>query len=174
VQAVYRPCSRTDSFRAVKRLQFGSWTFVGGRPVNRRKIFRSAFERYVQASKQGQHLECVNMTTKKISYFVALLTIGLVLVACERLKIGDINADPSRYMNKEVTVAGEVTQSIGALGRGVYQVDDGTGKLWVFSDSRGVPSKGAKVGVKGHIIPTFTFLGVNYATVMQESDRRRG
>ena len=99
---------------------------------------------------------------------------GLSLVACDKVKIGDITRDPGRYMNKEVGVVGTVTQSVGVLGRGVYQVDDGTGRLWVFSNSRGVPSKGAKVGVKGHIMPTVTFLGINYATVMQESNRRAG
>jgi hypothetical protein len=65
-----------------------------------------------------------------------------------------------------------VTQSIGFLGRGIYQVDDGTGKLWVLSETHGVPSKGAMVGVKGRVIPTVTFMGINYATVMRESDRR--
>jgi hypothetical protein len=114
------------------------------------------------------------MTIKRLTYFVAVIALGLALVACERVKIGDINADPGRFMNKEVAVVGTVTQSIGALGRGVYQVDDGTGRMWVFANSRGVPSKGAKVGVKGHILPTVTFLGINYATVLQESDRRRG
>ena len=114
------------------------------------------------------------MNAKRFCCLVAVLMMGLALAACERMKIGDINSDPGRFMNKEVNVAGEVTQSIGALGRGIYQVDDGTGKLWVFSESRGVPSKGARVGVKGHIIPTFTFLGINYATVMQESGRRKG
>lgn len=34
-------------------------------------------------------------------------------------------------MNKEVIVAGRVTQSIGAFDHGIYQVDDGTGSLWV-------------------------------------------
>ena len=114
------------------------------------------------------------MTARRVCYFLSVLIAGLALVACEKVKIGDINADPGRFMNKEVGVAGTVTQSIGALGRGVYQVDDGTGRLWVFSNSRGVPSKGAKVGVKGHIMPTVTFLGINYATVMQESGRRAG
>ena len=114
------------------------------------------------------------MTIKRLTYFVAVISLGLALVACERVKIGDINADPGRFMNKEVAVIGTVTQSIGALGRGVYQVDDGTGRMWVFANSRGVPSKGAKVGVKGHILPTVTFLGINYATVLQENDRRRG
>lgn len=114
------------------------------------------------------------MNIRKVLYFAAVAVIGLALVACERTKIGDINSDPGRFNNKEVAVAGTVTQSIGALGRGIYQVDDGSGRLWVLANSRGVPSKGAKVGVKGHIMPTVTFLGINYATVLQETDRRRG
>jgi len=114
------------------------------------------------------------MKLKRVVYGVLVVALGLALVACERVKIGDVNADPGRFMNKEVGVAGTVTQSIGALGRGIYQLDDGTGKLWVLSNSRGVPSKGARVGVKGHVVPTITFLGINYATVLEESDRRRG
>jgi len=110
--------------------------------------------------------------TRKIVYLTTLLIVVLSLVACDRKKISQINADPGRYMNKEVAVAGHVTQSIGALGKGIYQVDDGTGRLWVLTNSRGVPSKGARVGVKGHVKPTITFLGVNYATVMEETDRR--
>jgi hypothetical protein len=114
------------------------------------------------------------MKAKKLCYFTAVLIMGFALIACERVKIGDINADPGRFMNKEVAVAGTVTQSIGAFGKGIYQVDDGTGRLWVLANSRGVPSKGAKVGVKGHISQSVTFLGINYATILQESDRRRG
>src|SRR5437660_7744804 len=112
------------------------------------------------------------MRIRGIFYFSVTLIIGVLLVACERTKISEINADPGRYMNKEVAVAGHVTQSIGALGRGIYQVDDGSGRLWVVTNGRGVPSKGARVGVKGHVKPTITFLGVNYATVMEETDRR--
>lgn len=114
------------------------------------------------------------MTAKKIPYFITVLMLGLVLVGCERTKISDITADPGHFMNKEVSVAGQVTQSIGFMGKGIYQVDDGTGRLWVLANSRGVPSKGAKVGVKGRVTPTVTFMGVNYATVMRETDRRSG
>jgi RecJ-like exonuclease len=114
------------------------------------------------------------MIVRKLSYFTVLLALELSLTACERVKIGDINADPGRFQDKEVAVAGTVTQSIGAFGKGVYQIDDGTGRLWVFANDRSVPSKGAKVGVKGRVVPTVTFLGINYATVLQETDRRRG
>jgi RecJ-like exonuclease len=112
------------------------------------------------------------MTKKRLLYGFILSLIALALVACERQKIGDITADPGRFNGKEVAVAGRVIQSVGALGKGVYEIDDGTGKLWVWSETRGVPSKGAYVGVKGRIAPTVTFLGINYATVMRETDRR--
>jgi len=112
------------------------------------------------------------MVKKRFVYLFVLSMLGLVLAACERQKIGDITADPGRFHNKEVNVAGRVTQSVGVAGKGVYQIDDGTGKLWVWSENRGAPSKGAYVGVKGTITPTVTFLGVNYATVMRETDRR--
>lgn len=114
------------------------------------------------------------MTAKRAFYLIVVLAVGLALVACERTKIGDINADPGRFMNKEINVAGQVTQSIGFMGKGIYQVDDGTGRLWVLANGRGVPSKGARVGVKGRISPTVTFMGANYATVMRETDRRAG
>jgi hypothetical protein len=110
--------------------------------------------------------------TKRLFQLLIILGMGLALVACEAQKIGDITADPGRFQNKEVTVAGRVTQSFGALGRGIYQIEDGTGSLWVLSENRAVPSKGAMVGVKGRITPTVTFMGQSYATVMRESDRR--
>ncbi len=112
------------------------------------------------------------MNFRKFSYFVALTLMVVALAACERTRISVINADPGRYMNKEVAVAGQVTQSVGVIGRGIYQIDDGTGRLWVFSTVRGVPSRGARVGVKGRVVPTVTLLGINYATVLQETDRR--
>ena len=103
--------------------------------------------------------------------FLACLLV--LLTACDRQKIGDINADPGRFNDKEVAVAGRVTNvSVGVLGVGFYQIDDGTGKLYVLSETRGAPSEGADVGVKGTILPTFTFLGKNYATVLREKDRR--
>jgi hypothetical protein len=113
-----------------------------------------------------------DMHVKRTLLLTAGLLVGLSLAACEQARIRQINADPGRYMNKEVAVVGHVTQSIGAFGKGIYQVDDGTGRLWVLANVRGVPSKGAKVGVKGYVRPTITFLGINYATVMEETGRR--
>jgi len=111
------------------------------------------------------------MKNLKRNYPAAILLLSLFVASCDQQKISDINADPGSFHDKEVQIAGEVTQSIGALGKGVYQLRDGSGSLWVYSDKLGVPSRGAKVGVKGTVLPSFTFLGTNYATVVKEADR---
>ena len=109
----------------------------------------------------------------RVRLTILVCVLSLLLTACDRQKIGDINADPGRFQGKEVAVAGRVTGfSVGALGKGFYQIDDGTGKLYVLAEKRGAPSEGATVGVKGTVMPSFTFLGKNYATVLRETDRR--
>jgi hypothetical protein len=105
---------------------------------------------------------------------VAAVGVLLFVVGCpQQRSIAEINRDPGRFIDKEVAVRGTVTESFGALGTGVYQVDDGTGRLWVFTDRYGVPSKGTRVGVSGRISPTATFAGRSFATVLRESQRRR-
>lgn len=95
----------------------------------------------------------------------------LFLTACpSQTTISKINADPGRYKNKEVGVVGVVRDSYGVLGNGAYELDDGTGRLWVVT-RRGVPSRGARVGAKGRIYTGFNFGGRNYGTVLEETDR---
>jgi hypothetical protein len=105
--------------------------------------------------------------------FLSLLLLGsLLLTACpQRETISKINADPGRYRNKEVGVAGTVTDSYGVLGNGAYEIDDGTGKLWVIT-KRGVPSRGSRVGAKGRVYTGFSYGGRTFGTVIEESDRR--
>jgi hypothetical protein len=92
--------------------------------------------------------------TKRLSPRVALtgvlLALSFVMVACEERTIHQILSEPNRYARREVGLRGTVVQSYSILGRGAYQIEDGTGKLWVISD-RGVPRKGSRVAVKGRI-----------------------
>ena len=100
-----------------------------------------------------------------------LLTATFLLTACpQRETISKINADPGRYRNKEVGVAGTVTDSYGVLGNGAYEIDDGTGKLWVVT-RRGVPSRGSRIGAKGRVYTGFSFGGRSFGTVLEESGR---
>ena len=114
---------------------------------------------------------------KRLGLLWAVCVFAILMTACERQKIGDVTSDPGRFSGKDITVAGRVTNvsvgmSLGAIGAGLYQIDDGTGKLFVLSESRGAPTAGAQVGVKGRIMPTLTFMGKNYVTVLREDDRR--
>ncbi len=82
--------------------------------------------------------------------FLALAAMVLFMTSCEQKSINRILADPQRYANHEVGIVGKVVKSYSAMGNGFYQVDDGTGKLWVVSKT-GVPREGARVAVKGKI-----------------------
>jgi hypothetical protein len=92
------------------------------------------------------------LPSRRIWQSVVLACAVFTLIACERKSINQILADPQRYAHHEVGVAGRVVQSYSVLGRGAYQIEDGTGKLWVVSyEGKGVPRKGARVSVKGKI-----------------------
>ena len=112
-------------------------------------------------------------TVSRVAIVCSIAAAILVLAACpQQRNIADIINDPGRYANKDVGVRGTVTQSFGALGTGMYQVEDGTGRIWVYSENRAVPGKGTRVGVAGKVQPTFTFGGKSFATVIRETGRR--
>ena len=109
----------------------------------------------------------------RLSLTLLIVAGSLILTACPtRTSIERINRDPGRYVGKEVAIAGHVTTSFGALGTGVFEIDDGTGRMWVFSERYGVPGNGARVGVRGRIEQGFSFGGRNFATIMREMERR--
>ncbi len=111
---------------------------------------------------------------RKFFLVAGLTLLTALLIGCpQQVSIGEINADPGRYMNKEVAVSGTVTESFGVLNKGVYQLDDGTGRLWVFSDKYGVPAQGAHVRAAGRITQTITFSGRSFTNILRETERRR-
>ena len=67
-------------------------------------------------------------------------------------------------------IAGDVTRSLGVLGYGAYEVDDGTGQIPVVTQENGSPRIGAKVGVEGEFRSAFT-LGATTAAAIVEKGR---
>jgi hypothetical protein len=112
------------------------------------------------------------LALKKFAVLFVLISGALLFTACpSQTNIAKINRNPDRYRNKEVGIAGRVTDSYGVLGAGAYEIDDGTGRIWVAT-RRGVPSRGSHVGAKGYIHNGFSFAGRSFGTVMEETDRR--
>ena len=101
-----------------------------------------------------------------------ILCAVFLTAACEKTTIGRIESNPTRYLDKQVGIVGRVTNSFGVpFVGGVYKVDDGTGEIWVVSQ-RSVPSKGARIGVKGRVQNGLTFSGRNYGLGMIEEGRQ--
>ena len=109
---------------------------------------------------------------RKSALLLSLLGASLLLTACPtQTNIAKINADPDRYRDKEVGIVGTVTDSYGIPGYGAYEIDDGTGRIWVVT-RRAAPARGSRVGTKGHVQTGITFGGRSYGTVVEETDRR--
>jgi hypothetical protein len=111
----------------------------------------------------------------RIAAIACLLGATIVLAACPpRRSIESINRDPARFSNHEVTIAGRVVNSFDVMGVGAFEIDDGTGRLWVYSNKFGVPGQGTSVAVTGTIQQGFSLGGRNFATILRETRRHRG
>jgi hypothetical protein len=114
------------------------------------------------------------MKFNKLLPLSLLLLLLLGLVGCsDSTSIADINRDPGQYIGKDVTIAGQTSNSFGGMGNGIFQINDGTGSMWVYSQSFGVPTDGAKVAVTGRIQQGFSFGGRSFAVVLKETKARQ-
>jgi hypothetical protein len=90
-----------------------------------------------------------------------------LLAGCGTLKVRQVLNNPARYQGRTVRLDGEVTRSTGLVIAGVYEIDDGTGKINILSN-RPIPPKGARVSVKGRMQSGINILGRSIGTVVQE------
>jgi hypothetical protein len=96
---------------------------------------------------------------------------ALLLAGCGTTRIGRILDEPQHFRNRTVRVQGTVDRSIGAFVTGVYQVEDGTGKIYVLSNS-GVPRKGSRVSVKGKVMEGITVGTRSIGTAIREESHK--
>ncbi len=96
-----------------------------------------------------------------------LLAAAILLAGCAPVTIGRINADPSHFRNRTVRITGTVTNSVGLMGKGGYQLEDPTGRIYVIS-GKGVPSRGSKVTVTGRVAPGAEVLGTAIGVAIRE------
>jgi len=115
--------------------------------------------------------------TKTLLLCMALATVAFATACPERRSIADLESNPSKYLNKEVAVAGTVRDSYGlslpiaGVRGGIYKIDDGSGSLWVVTQNS-VPTKGTQIGVKGRLQNGLNWNGKNYGLGLYEEDRR--
>ncbi len=107
---------------------------------------------------------------KVIFCFILLLSIVLIQCAAS-VRISDIRDNPSQFQNKKVTIGGTVDEALTLpiLGVGVYQLNDGTGKIWVKPEGT-VPEKGEDVMVTGTLKVGLTISGRSFGLILIESE----
>lgn len=110
-------------------------------------------------------------SSSSVIRFVTVSLFALFLVACDLDTIQEVKDDPYRYENETARIGGRVTQQMSVLNYGIYEVEDATGTIFVVSQ-RGVPSRGARVEIKGNTVNAFSLAGIDYGTVLMEEDRK--
>jgi hypothetical protein len=104
---------------------------------------------------------------------VAMLAAILVTTGCPtQASIADINKDPGRFSDKDVRIHGTVSEAFSALGTGVYQIDDGTGRIWVYSQNFGIPGNGNNVSVTGRVQQGFALGGRSFGVILRQTEAR--
>ena len=108
---------------------------------------------------------------------LAACLLAALLAGCNEHtdKLGDISSNPSAYVNKDVTVAGEVTKvyelPLGRANIAEYRLCDGTGQTWGLSRA-GAPREGDKVGLKGTVRPEGRVGDEVLTNIIEEKQRR--
>jgi hypothetical protein len=112
------------------------------------------------------------LTRLAAPFAVTLMLSGCALVT-RNASIAELKQNPGRFHDRTVAINGVVTSSYGTsfLPVNVYKVSDGTGEVTVISqNSREVPTKGARVRVKGKVGEVATFGGQALGLHIRQSD----
>lgn len=104
----------------------------------------------------------------------ALMGAILLMAGCSAAtSIAEINKDPGRFAGKDITVRGTVAGSFGAMSNGVFQLDDGSGRMLVYSQNFGVPAEGNKITVTGRVEQGLAFGGRTFGLMLRETEAWR-
>lgn len=111
----------------------------------------------------------------RVHFAVPALALALVtsLSACATFRtpsIAQLQHNPGRYVDKGVTVEGIVTSSWGIpmVPFKAYRVSDGSGEILVLSDNSRLPTKGARVRVRGEVEEMAMFGGRSFGLHIRE------
>lgn len=104
------------------------------------------------------------------------LVLAAALSACavslRNPHIADLRDNPGRYQDHTVSIDGVVTTSWGLplVPFRLYKVDDGTGEVTVVSQGNRMPTRGARVRVRGRVEEVGVFGGQSVGLHLREDD----
>ncbi len=104
--------------------------------------------------------------------FVLAATLSACAVSLRNPHIADLRDNPGRYQHRTVSIEGVVTTSWGIplVPFRLYKVDDGTGEVTVLSQGNRMPTRGARVRVRGRVDDVGVFGGQAIGLHLREDD----
>lgn len=96
-----------------------------------------------------------------------------LLSACSgRVSIESINHDPAQFRGKEISIAGRVANSFTEGNASAFELDDGTGRLWVLRENTNLPAHNSSISVRGTIEQGLPFGGRKFVIILRETAAR--
>lgn len=111
------------------------------------------------------------MKIVSLLFIVIFLMSGCGIPFVGPTDISDIKGKSQKYDGNQVSIKGKVVEvvRIPLISKGLFRVDDGTGRIWVVSQER-MPFRGDKVKVKGRVNSGYKIAGKTYGTVIIEGE----
>lgn len=116
------------------------------------------------------------MSNILLTRVAAVLTLAALLSGCalavRRPSVAELKFNPGRYHDRTVAIDGVVTSSWGLplVPFKMYKVSDGTGEVTVIANDGRVPTRGARVRVKGRVSEVATLGGHAVGLHIQQRD----
>ena len=108
---------------------------------------------------------------RRIRDALLLGAVAVALGACApTVRVRDLLDRPQDCDGRTVKVEGTVTRSAGVFGTGAYEIDDGSGTIFVIAQGQGVPREGARTKAKGRFESVFSLAGRTIAAIVQGRD----
>lgn len=113
---------------------------------------------------------------RTLNRWIALFALAAMVSGCalavRRPSIAELKYNPGRYQDRTVAIDGVVTSSWGVplVPFKLYKVSDGTGEVTVLAQDGRVPTKGARVRVKGRVGDVATFGGQAVGLHIRQTD----
>lgn len=103
---------------------------------------------------------------------LTLCTVFLASACATGASVSRVKANPGRYVERSVTITGRVTSAWGLplLPVKAFNLDDGSGEILVVTNERRVPSRGARVRVRGRVEEFAVFGGRSIGLHLRERD----
>jgi hypothetical protein len=104
---------------------------------------------------------------------VALL--GVLAIGFGTKPISEILAHPEHFRDNDVAIQGRVVTSFSIAGIGAaFQLDDGTGRIWVFTRNHPAPPEHVHIYVGGRVKTAVTLGDRTLGIALEEKGRRTG